>query len=186
MNKKNITILTILLILAFTGFSNADNYFKIGLEGGYSAPTDETFKEIYGSGEVVFGINAALNLSSQIEAVVAVDFYNADGETILSVEPASIKNTYLRFGGFYHFGKGGIDPKVGAGMEICFVTENSVFGKFSDSGIGWFISAGVDFPFGSKFIGSVEFLYSDITIEGDLGDQSVGGIKALAAIKYIL
>jgi outer membrane protein W len=181
-----ITILTIVCAIAMGTAASAEGKFKIGLETGYFATLDEDFKDIYGSGGLLFGINASYLVAGDIEVYAAADLFSTDGETTISLDPTTLYATYARFGVFYHLKRNGFIPKIGAGIEYCHVKEESVFGDFLDDGIGWFIAAGIEIIIYKSLVGFVDVIYSDVSIKGDFGDQQMGGIKTLAGLRLII
>jgi opacity protein-like surface antigen len=166
----------------FSSFGFAERKFTVGLEAGYFMPTDDDFNDIYGSGSV-FGLNAGYGITENIELLIGGNFYSGDAKTAVSNETVEISLITARLGVFYLFDMGKITPKVGAGIAYASVDEDTPFGNFTDSGIGWFAAAGVDMPLGKKLLVGAEILYSDITIEGDFGDQTVGGLTILVLVR---
>lgn len=183
--KKTFISLIILLAFIFSGSVFAGD-FKLGLEVGYFYQGDEDFRDLYGSGGLTFGVNADYMITNNIEIAAAFDFYSANGNTAITEELIEINLNHLRFGANYIFILDGWRPKVGAGLDIAFVSENTPFGDFSDSGFGAYILAGADFDLSEKITASVELIYSFVSIEGDLDDEGVGGLSALAALKFNL
>jgi opacity protein-like surface antigen len=181
--KKRVfySAIAITLFCALMGFG-ADK-FRAGLEAGYFAPNDEDFTSIYGSGGFAFGINCGYCIINNVELYTALDFYSAEGKTTISEQTVNLNLTNLRAGGFYIFCLGDFKPKVGAGLSITFAKEDNPWGGFNDNGLGWYIAAGVEYPLTEKLIAGVEFVYNDVKIAGDFGDENVGGISALMTLK---
>jgi opacity protein-like surface antigen len=125
-------------------------------------------------------------VTDNIEIAAAFDFYSADGKTAITQELIEINLNYLRFGAHYIFNLDGWKPKIGAGLDVAFVDESTPFGDFSDTGIGAYVLVGADFNLSEKLIAGIELTYSFVTIEGDLDDEGVGGLSAMAALKFNL
>lgn len=165
--------------LCLTGFGAK---FTIGVEAGYFLPGDEDFSDIYGSAPV-FGLNAGYCVSENLQIIAGGNLYNKSGATTITSETLEMSIFTFRFGGYYLFKMESITPKVGAGIAYASVDEETPFGGFSDSKIGWFLAGGLDIPFGNLLIGGLEVQYSDVSIEGDFGNQSVGGLSILAIVR---
>lgn len=174
----------IFLVLCFsfmclTGFGAG---FTIGIEAGYFFPSDEDFSDIYGSAPV-FGLNAGYCVNENLQLIIGGNIYSKSGATTITSETTDMSILTLRFGGYYLFKMESITPKVGAGIAYASVDEETPFGDFSNSKIGWFLAGGLDIPLSNILTGGVEVQYSDISISGDFGDQSVGGLSLLAIVR---
>jgi opacity protein-like surface antigen len=180
MEKPKLILLVLcIFFICLTGFGAG---FTIGIEAGYFLPGDEDFSDIYGSAPV-FGLNAGYCVSENLQLIVGGNLYNKSGATTITSETTEMNIFTFRFGGYYLFKMESITPKLGAGIAYASVDEETPFGGFSDSKIGWFLAAGLDIPFGKILICGVEVQYSDVSIEGDFGDQSVGGLSVLAIVR---
>jgi len=175
-------VISILVFGLFSSFGLAERKFTIGFEAGYFMPTDDDFNDIYGSGSV-FGLNLGYGITKNIELLVGGNIYSGSGTTAVSNETVEISLITARLGVYYLLDMGKITPKVGAGLAYTSVDEDTPFGNFTDSGIGWFVAAGADMPLGEKILVGAEIQYSDITIEGDFGDQTVGGLSILVLVR---
>jgi hypothetical protein len=160
--------------------------FSIGIEAGYFAAEDEDLTDLYGSGNLIFGVNAGYKIANNWELVSGINFFSDEGATTLTEETIELSLTHLRFGGFYHFNTEGLDPIVGAGIDICWVSEKNPIEDFDDTGIGWFAGIGVETSISADFKAAVNLLYSNSKVEGDLGDISLGGFSFLVNLKMLL
>lgn len=183
MKKIKIAILTIIILLiAGMGTGHGGDFF-LGLDAGYFAPAEGSIKDLYGSGGMTFGVNAAYKFMTSFSIQANYDFYSAEGETTMSAEAIKLKQNTLRLGGFYHVDLGGISPKFGAGVSMNMVRENNPWEDFKENKLGWFAAAGFDISFAGPFMVGLELVYNDAKIPGALGDEPVGGLSALFNLK---
>lgn len=179
---KKPKLILLILCFSFVCLTCFGAGFTIGVEAGYFFPDDEDFSDIYGSAPV-FGLNAGYCVGENLQIILGGNIYSKSGTTTISGETIELSILTFRFGGYYLFKMESITPKVGAGIAYASVDEETPFGDFSDSAIGWFAAGGLDIPFGKILTGGVEVQYSDISIKGDFGDQSVGGLSILAIVR---
>lgn len=146
-------------------------------------PGNTLFKDVYGSRGLCYGVNGAFFLGKSLSIQAGFNMYNADGTIPGSDEPTSLNLNTLRLGVFYHFDMKKFMPKIGAGAVYAMAKEENVFGEFSDSGTGFFAGTGFDYRLTGAFLIGAELLYHDAKIEGDFGDESIGGISLLLSLK---
>jgi hypothetical protein len=179
---KNFIIIVILaiimsVVLSVNIFPQEDNKsLSIGIEGGYFAPSDQDLKDLYGSGAFVFGGNIGFKIAQNWELMSDVNFYSGSGKTTLTQETIELSLTHLRFGGYYHFNPEGLDPVVGLGVDVCWVSEVNPISDFSDTSIGWFAAIGVETIFISDVKAALNITYTNASSEGDLGSIALGGL----------
>ena len=179
-------IMPILMIVFLSAniFPQDDNKpLSIGIEGGYFAPSDEDLKDLYGSGAFVFGGNIGYKIAQNWELISGVNFYSDKGKTTLTEETIELSLTHLRFGGYYHFNPAGLDPYVGLGLDVCWVSEVNPIRDFNDTSIGWFAGIGVETFFISDIKAALNVTYTDIKSEGDLGEISLGGFHFMFSLR---
>ncbi len=185
MRKYFSQILIAVLALAMVAVpAAAEETFSIGVEGGYFVPADDDFNDIYG-GNMIFGVNLGVMLSSKLKLEVAGDTFSADSTTAITQQDINLSLMMVRLGGYYLFDMGEVTPKLGAGLSYTSLDEETPFGDFSDSGIGWFIGAGADMKLSEKIKFGVELLYNDVSISGDFGDESVGGFAFVMILSFL-
>jgi len=187
MKKIKVPLLLIVtLLIVLPSFSLTKGKIRVGMEGGYFAIGDVCFEPLYGTGGFTWDFNAGYMISGIIEVAAAVDFYSADGATSIFDEDISIDINHLRFGLAYHLSRGGLTPKVSAGLDYSWIKEDTPFGGFDDSGFGWFAGLGVEYMFAEKLLIGADIIYSSVLITGELYEEDVGGFFAMLNIKYLL
>lgn len=189
--KVLIPVLIALLTFSMFGFTQEQTQtksksFNIGIEAGYFMAKDEDLKDLYGSGNMIFGANMSYFVKPEFELLSGINFYSDEGKTTLTEEDIELNLTHLRIGGYYHFNPEGLDPIVGAGLDICWVKETNPIADFDDSSIGWFAGTGVQTMLIPDIKASVDFLYSSADSEGDLGDIALGGFSFLFSVKWMV
>jgi hypothetical protein len=184
---KKIYLVTIcfLMLGLFPGWSLADKDNHIGLEAGYFLPSNEDFSDIYGSGPV-FGLNAGLKITNSFELSLGANYFSKNALTAITGQDLDISIITTRLGVYYLFSMRTIIPRLGAGLVLCSVDENTPFGNYSKSKIGWYAAVGTDILLGDKFSIGGEIQYSDISIDGDFGSESTGGVTILVIFKFFL
>jgi opacity protein-like surface antigen len=186
MKRMSVLTIMVLLVLLASPARAGTRSFNLGVEAGYFGPNDSDFSEIYGSGGLTLGVNAAYRLLQKTSIQMGFNFFSADGKSALSEEDVSVNLKTLRVGGYYHFNLGKIVPRAGAGLAVTWFKESDPWGGTNKTKAGWFAGAGADVPIGQKFLAGLEILYKDIKIEGEFAAQSIGGLSLLLNFKVEL
>lgn len=164
------------------GTTEAKN-ITIGIDAGYFAPIDSNFTGIYGSGEATFGVNAAYFPFKFLSVQAAYDMWTARGDSPIPGIEFSVNLKTLRIGGFFHLNLKRFFPKAGGGLVMTTVEGESPFGFINDTKSGWFVGTGVDIRVYKNFLTGLELLYHDVTLSGNFGSVSVGGISLFLTLK---
>jgi opacity protein-like surface antigen len=181
---KAVIIISMIAFLSSNVFSQDDiKPFSIGIEGGYFAPKDANLKDLYGSGSFIFGGSISYIIAQNWELISDVNFYSDKGKTTLTEEDIELSLNHLRFGGYYHFNPDGLDPIVGLGLDVCWISELNPINDFNDTSIGWFAGVGVETIFISNIKAALNVTYTDAKSEGDLGEISLGGFHFTFGLK---
>lgn len=154
-----------------------------GIEVGNFGPGNSDLTGVYGSGGLCYGINGTFFFTKSLSIFAGFNLFNADGTIPVIEADTSLKLNTLRSGVFYNINMKKFTPKIGAGAVYAMAKEENSFGSFSDSGIGWFVGAGLDFRLSGAFLVGLELLYHDAKIEGDFGEEFVGGMSMLLNLK---
>ena len=183
MRKLFILIFSVFLSIITIPVTAGAKNVTLGIETGYFAPIDKNFTEIYGSGEVTFGVNAAYRFRKYVSIQTAYNKYNADGEPLSPGFDLNVGLKTLRIGGFLHLNLKRFIPKAGGGFAKTWVNGETPFGSIADSKSGWFLGTGVDIRVFKNFLTGFELLYNDIAFTVNNTAVSVGGLSFLVSFK---
>jgi len=181
--KRCLLLFSLLIFLTINAVAGSNNDFRMGIEAGYFSVEDGSFNNLYGSGAASFGLNSGYFLSDTLEISSSLNYFSKEGKTSFTKETITLTLFDVRLGGFFHFNPEDIDPKIGIGLDLCFVNEENPFENFSNTQIGWFITAGIEMPVSSGITIGLDIIYNSVTVQGDLGDVDLGGISALGLFK---
>lgn len=182
MKKISVLFLFVLMIMTTPVLSGA-NSFVVGVEAGYYSPIDNNFTDIYGSGEVTFGVNAAYRFLKFLSIQTAYTAYSAEGEPLIPGFDLNVGLKTLRIGGFFHLDLKKMIPKAGGGFARTWVSGETPFGSIDDSRSGWFLGTGMDVRVFKNFLTGFELLYNDVAFTVNNTPVSVGGLSFLASFK---
>jgi hypothetical protein len=112
------------------------------LKGGYFAPTNEVFREVYKGGPV-FGLDLAVPVGGVFRIWAGAELFNRSGQLTLSEEETKVRIIPLYLGLRCEFGRKGLRPYLGAAAAYFLFREENVLGTVSDSGLGVLAQAGV-------------------------------------------
>jgi len=137
---------------------------------------------------VGYGVAGEFMLSEWFGLVVALDFWNFEGDTFSATLDAfpdfDIRD--LSLGGvFYVMYEGTINPYVTAGLDYFMIDDDfggAGAGAFAAAGVndtlGWHVGAGVDIAIGTNFSVVVEARYFDTSIDVDLTEIDISSVDA--------
>lgn len=158
--------------------------FSLTFKGGYFMPSDEVFKDVYGSGPV-FGAEIAVPIAGGLHAWAGAEYFTKKGLLPVTEEETSMRIVPVFAGLRYHIGRSGVRPYLGAAAGYFMLHEENPLGTASESGFGFLVRAGLLI----KIAGSVSFdlhgNYSSCTIKtDDLDplDAKIGGLQAGAGL----
>jgi len=158
--------------------------FSLTFKGGYFMPSDEVFKEVYGSGPV-FGAEIAVPIAGGLHGWAGAEYFTKKGLLPVTEEETSARIVPVFAGLRYHIGHSGVRPYLGAAAGYFMLHEENPLGTASESGFGFLVRAGLLI----KIAGSVSFdlhgNYSSCTIKTDGPDPleaKIGGLQAGAGL----
>jgi hypothetical protein len=178
-NATKVPVVLLALALAATGARAAET--ALTLKGGYFAPSDAVFRDVYGGGPA-FGLDLAVPLAGPLRAWAGVELFSKRGLTTESEEATKVTVTPLFAGLRLHFGRKGVRPYLGAAAAYFLFKENNPLGTVSESGLGALGQAGLIFLMGRSFGLDVHAGYRACTLTaGDAEDPleaKIGGLSA--------
>ena len=125
----------------------------IGLRGGQFLPGDDVLREVYGTGGLLLGLTAGLDIhrsgSFALAAAVDAGRFSRTGASTLSGIPASLTLVPVAASIQARFGAGGLAFWLEAGGKIVFYTEDSEWALSRSSALGFLAGGGAELALGS-------------------------------------
>ena len=140
-----------LATIMFPCLTYAEGFF-IEAKGSYYQPTDQYFKDIYGSG-MTYGGEIGITLWKGIGIWAGGDYFSKKGELTFTEESTEIKIIPLYAGIKYQLREGKIAPYIGLGIGYFQYKETNPLGKVDKGDIGYIGQVGCLF----KIIGGLFF-----------------------------
>ena len=171
----------VLLALALTAAGARAAETSLTLKGGYFAPSDAVFRDVYGGGPA-FGLDIAVPVAGPLRAWAGVELFAKRGLTTESEEATKVTITPLFAGLRLQFGRKGVRPYFGAAAALFMFKESNGLGTASESGLGALGQAGLVVLMGRSFGLDVHAGYRACTLTaGDAEDPleaRIGGLSA--------
>lgn len=136
------------------------------LKGGYLAPADRVFRDVYGGG-AVFGADLTVPVGGVLRVWAGADLFGKTGALTLSEEETKVRIVPLYLGLRCEFGRSGLRPYVGAAAAYFMFHEENVLGTVSDGGVGFLSQAGVLLRIGGPVWLDVHAGYRGCTLKTD-------------------
>ena len=119
MNELKKLLLLSLVILFIFGTLNAK---ELSIELGYFIPSDQTFKDIYGSG-IQYGGKLSVEVLERLAVWLGGSYFSKKGELTYTKEEITLRIIPINFGIQYRFSDKKIIPYIGVGLGIHFFSE---------------------------------------------------------------
>jgi opacity protein-like surface antigen len=163
--------------------------FKIGAHTGIYSPADSFFKEMYGSGSLMFTGSVSLELIRNLEIRGEYNYFQDKGAMTDSQEELkfTIKDIVLEVRFRFFSGKK-ISPYLSAGFDFISYQEDypERLGSYADKMEGNHLGAGFYFRLNNKF--NLDFNVRYINADAKPFDEVIklGGIKAGLGVEFRL
>jgi len=167
-----------------TGNTNAKiQDFWVGFSVGQFNPTDQMFKELYGSGmqwRIVIGADILKWLSLWMDTVNL----KKTGELTVTKEESQLKASYLNAGIRFKFPLKKFVPFLGGGVGVVSYHEENPIGKARDKDGNFFGEAGLSWKMSKLFHIDFRVLYNWCQIRPELLKVNIGGISTSLGISF--
>jgi opacity protein-like surface antigen len=189
MNKKCIIFL-LLLLFPLAAFS--DGFVKIGASAGFYTPSDETFREIYGEADVIYGLRLGVKIWNGFYFMVAGQQYKKFAETTYLGDITRITINPLHFAVRYTMPYGTMNPYLEASYLHVFFVERADFSVAADpdetksSGGGYGLGAGIEFQLSKRLIVDVGINFSSAIVSPNEVEVNLGGFQGGIAVMILL
>ncbi|MBI4727083.1 outer membrane beta-barrel protein [candidate division TA06 bacterium] len=207
--KTKLIFLTVIASFIFFNIARSD----IGIKVGYFSPAEKTFKEIYGSGGLVFGLDGVFWRANNVGFGVSLDYFRKSGTPVFIingdtvetadtaiVRDASCKITFIPIAcnAYYKFGQkeSAVRPYIGGGIGMYLVNEelkavlygDDRFGSASKTELGFQVLGGIESKMGNKtkLVAEIKYSIAAASGEGGLAGKTVdiGGLTLCAGIRF--
>lgn len=177
-------MISFLMILFILGTLNGQETAVV-LETSYFMPSDQAFKDIYGSGIQVGG-EFHIDVMRRTSIWIGASYFSKEGELTYTKEEATLKIIPVYLGVCYRFTEEKIIPYLGIGMGIHFYREIASLYTIEYARFGLLAQTGVLMKLARKFYLELEVNYSYCRINPDDTGINIGGIGAGIGLKYRL
>ncbi len=169
-------------MILFSGLANAERVFFM-LKGGYFIPSEQAFREIYGSG-MMFGGELAFKIWKSLDIWLDGNYLKRTGKQTYTQEKTELRIIPVAFGLRYRFISGITNLYLGLGACYFIFHESNVIGDVDKGGIGFKGKMG-------SFFSITRNLFFDLSVSYSYGKMNpadftinVGGIEAAAGIGF--
>jgi hypothetical protein len=149
---------------------------SIGVKAAYLMPSEQAFKDIYGSG-LMFGAEIGFSLGGPVKLWIDGMSYQGKGKLTFTEEDTTL--TLMPFGAGIRVDlpKGALVPYAGAGARYYIYKEENVIGTAKKNGLGFVGFAGVNLRLAKGFLLDVRAAYSSCKLTPADFSINVGGLE---------
>ena len=177
-------LLLISLVLFIWGALYAQES-SIILETSYFRPSDQAFREVYGSGLQVGG-ELQVDVLKKTFLWLGASYFSKKGELTFTKEEITLRIIPVYLGVGYRFTEERVIPYLSVGMGIHFYREIAPLDTVKYARFGYSAQTGVLVELASKFSLELEVNYSSCTIKSDGTAINIGGIGVGIGLRYRL
>lgn len=176
--KKMIILLAAVILLTTAAQAS---YFEI--KGSFFIPTEQAFKDIYGSG-LSYGGEIGFTLFPGLALWAGGEFYSAEGQLTFSEESTEIQIVPLWAGLKLSLPNEKISPYVGLGVGYFLFKESNPIGTVNDKKLGLIGQAGVMFKVLNSMFLDIQGSYSLCKVKPEDVEADLGGLRATVGIGF--
>lgn len=178
--KRAILRFLIIAALAVSAGTAWGAGFSLTFKGGYFMPSNEVFKDVYGSGPV-FGAEMAVPIVGGLHVWAGAEYFSKKGLFPLTEEETSARIVPLFAGLRYHIGTAAVRPYLGAAAGYFMLHEENPLGTASKNGFGFLVRGGLLIKIAGPVSLDLHGNYSSCTIKTEGNDSleaKIGGLQA--------
>jgi hypothetical protein len=181
--KKAILILCGILIFPSLSYSRA---FKVGGLLSYYSVADSLFKDLYGTGTLMFGGSLAYDVLPRLEIRGEISYFKDQGTTSLTQEKIELSIIPLVLGVRYSgFDFDRLSLYLGIGLGSYRYEEKARIGDTSGSTLGYHAEGGLYFFLSGKVHFDVFVRYVKATAEPYDEKIELGGLNTGIGISFV-
>jgi hypothetical protein len=158
--------------------------FTVAVRGGYFAPSEAAFKDVYGGGPA-FGAEITARVWKGLSAWIEGGVFSKTGKLTYTGETTKVRITPFGLGLDYGLGRGRLRAYAGAGLSYYDFRETNVIGDVSSGGLGWKARAGAMFRFWKRLFADVRLSFSHGDIEPSGIKVNIGGLELGLGLGYL-
>ena len=151
--------------------------------GSFFQPSDQVFKEIYGSG-YYFGGEITVTIAKGFGIWAGASYYSNDGLTTFTQEPTTIKISPVYGGIKFRVPEARVSPYVGLGVCYFSYTEESEIGNVKKGDIGYIGQVGVILKLFGPLILDVKGSYSYCKVQPENVEVNLGGFQGIVGFGF--
>ncbi|MFC2164893.1 hypothetical protein ACFLT2_07855 [Acidobacteriota bacterium] len=183
-----IGLLLVCLTLFVSGVLSAQNKevvrkhsVKVGVI--YFMPSEQSFKDIYGSG-LGYGGELNFGLSESISVWIIGNSYTSEGSLPVTEEATTLSLVALGGGPKFRFSQTRVSPYLGIGPVVYFYKEENPIGMAEGTGIGLIGQIGCSFQVAGGLILDASLNYTYCQVQPQNVKANVGGLQLGLSIGY--
>jgi hypothetical protein len=157
--------------------------FLLEAVGSYFQPSDEAFKNIYGSG-TQFGGEIAITIAKGVGIWAGTYVFSKEGLTTFTEEVTEIKIMPIYGGIKFRVPEARVSPYVGLGVGYFRYTEKSPIGKVSKGDIGYIGQIGLIFKLFGPFILDFKGSYTSCKVQPETLEANLGGFNGTVGFGF--
>jgi hypothetical protein len=163
--------------LPLTSLAAAAQATTVQARGGYFAPSDAGFKDVYGGGPQ-YGGQITRRVAGRWDGWIEARRQARSGELTFTHEPTSMSLLRILAGARYRFSDGRLVPYADAGLGLYRFSESNVIGDVSKGGLGALARVGALLKLGRRVHLSFDVGYSHCQMKPAESEVKLSGIEA--------
>jgi hypothetical protein len=181
--KKIMTVfVSVFIFFLASGFSGS---FSIGGMFGYYSVMDSLYKNIYSSGNIMYGGFVSIGVMHRFELRGDVNYFKDSGKTSLTGENTNFSLVPVTVGVRVKIINENIfRPYLGAGVSLGFYNEKARIGDVTDTTVGFYIEGGNYFVIGESFHIDLYLRYINSNAKSFDETIKLGGINTGIGLGY--
>jgi opacity protein-like surface antigen len=148
----------------------------LGVKAFYLMPSEQAFKDIYGSGPM-YGGELGFKIAGPVNLWIDGMYYRGKGKLTYTEEDTTLTLIPIGAGVRVDLPKGAIVPYAGAGLRYYIYKEENVIGTVKKNGLGFVGFAGVNFRIAKGFLFDLRAAFSSCQMTPADFAINVGGIE---------
>jgi hypothetical protein len=175
-------VIAAISVVFLSGMGYAGDFY-VQAKGMYFNPTDDAFKEIYGSG-FMYGGEIGFGIGKGVELWVDGMYFGKTGETTLTREETKLTLFPLSGGVKAKFDFGVFNLYVGGGVSYFQYKETSSIGEVRENKWGWMIRAGTYIDITYFFFLDLQATYNYTKFTTEDLEVNLGGFSFGAGLGF--
>ena len=181
--KKYILVLAAILMVSAPLLQAQDGSFRIEGMVNYFQPSEDAFKDIYGSG-MTYGGEIGIRIMDWLSLWAGADFYNQTGELTFTGEETELQIIPVYGGLMFELPNQQFHPYAALGVGYFQYKEENPIGSVDGGELGYIVQAGVRITVVSSLFFDIKGSYSICKTQPADFEIELGGIKGGIGIGF--